>query len=321
MSRLERLVNLAAALSHTRTPLTFRQIRSRVPGYAEGEAGRRAFERDKDQLRDLGFDLRPEAGPEDEVGYRLRPEDWTMGPLDLRPDEAAALSLAASVARLEGDGPGPRLASGLGPELREPSQARVGARLGTASPLHAAVSDAVGRHRTLRFRYLPARGTADERQVEPFGVVLRNGHWYVVGRDLSRDGLRAFRLDRIEGEVEAGEPSSFTPPPDFDPASAVPSEPWASADETTVVRLQLDADVAWWARAQLGEHRLVEERPDGTLVVDLDVAIPERFVAFVASLLDAAEILSPPHLRAALVAHAQSLTGPAAGRPHNVKRA
>jgi proteasome accessory factor B len=306
MARLERLVNLLAALSQTRRPLPLREIRKRVPGYGEGEAGRRAFERDKEQLRELGFDLSVIAlGPGREASYQLRPEDWTMNELDLEPDEAAALAVAAQVARLEGEGddPGMRVAgrlSGFLPDVIDPS---FSAHLGSATPLHGAVSDAMARHRRLRFSYRPPSGDAELREVEPYGLVLRNGRWYLVGRDVDRDATRNFRLDRIDGQPEAGEQGAFERPEGFDPASVVPREPWEAGGSSLRVRLALDAELAWWARRQLASAEVVEERADGSVVVEVAAARPEALLGFVASLLDGAEILGPPEMREALVAH------------------
>ena len=328
MARLERLLNLAAALSTTSVPLTFRQIRERVPGYGEGEAGRRAFERDKEQLRDLGFDLRPEGFDDGrEQGYRLRPDDWSMRPLDLLPEEVAALGLAAHIARIEGEGPQP--APGMQAAARlvgfvpeRPGGLMFSARLGQSTPHHAVASDAVGRRRTLRFGYRSGKGISEAREVEPYALVLRNGHWYVAGHDRGREAIRAFRLDRIEGDVDAGEPGGFERPADFDPEEALPPEPWGGGSPETV-RIVVHAESAWWVRPQLGRHTVVTERPDGSVVVDLDVGLDDAFVSFVASLLDVVEVVSPPqmreavvrHVEAALESHAVPSRGPASRRP------
>ena len=49
--------------------------------------------------------------------------------------------------------------------------------------------EAVSAHRPVEFGY---RG--EWRSLHPYGVVLRWGHWYVVGHDLVRDAPRAFRV-------------------------------------------------------------------------------------------------------------------------------
>ena len=72
MDRLERLVNLVAALIDTDRPLTRADIRERIDGYSDDpNAFRRNFERDKELLRQLGLPLSTEpTGPagSDEVG-------------------------------------------------------------------------------------------------------------------------------------------------------------------------------------------------------------------------------------------------------------
>jgi predicted DNA-binding transcriptional regulator YafY len=46
---------------------------------------------------------------------------------------------------------------------------------------------------TVTFTY---RG--DGRHVDPWGILFRRGHWYVVGHDHDRGEQRSFRADRIE---------------------------------------------------------------------------------------------------------------------------
>ncbi|MDP9074652.1 MAG: proteasome accessory factor PafA2 family protein, partial [Actinomycetota bacterium] len=56
MERLERLVNLVAALLDAERPISREDLRVRVGGYAEDtDAFRRNFERDKDLLRQMGM--------------------------------------------------------------------------------------------------------------------------------------------------------------------------------------------------------------------------------------------------------------------------
>ena len=59
-AKTERLLNLVIALLSTRMPLTKARIRTAVPQYlttASVEAFDRMFERDKDDLRELGIPL------------------------------------------------------------------------------------------------------------------------------------------------------------------------------------------------------------------------------------------------------------------------
>src|SRR6185369_15338387 len=82
--------------------LTVSEIGDMVEGYEPGrgddahEAFRRMFERDKQYLRDLGIPLETgQDGYGDEVGYRIRRDDYALPEIRLSPDEAAALALAA----------------------------------------------------------------------------------------------------------------------------------------------------------------------------------------------------------------------------------
>ena len=99
MRKVERLVNLIALLLDTRRPLTLDQVAELVPGYeASGESLRRMFERDKDELRDLGIPLLTSFEDplfEDEVGYRIRRDEAELPDLALTREEAAVLGLAA----------------------------------------------------------------------------------------------------------------------------------------------------------------------------------------------------------------------------------
>ena len=100
MSRkIERLINLTIALLATKRYLTKKQIFSSVEGY-EGtpETKERMFERDKDDLRNLGVVI--ELGSfdplfEDEAGYRIAPDGYALDLGAITGIEIALLSLAA----------------------------------------------------------------------------------------------------------------------------------------------------------------------------------------------------------------------------------
>ncbi|MBC8093311.1 MAG: WYL domain-containing protein, partial [Pseudonocardia sp.] len=104
-SRAERLVNLVLCLLSTRQFLSAERIRAIVPGYAPApddtapgdDAFFRMFERDKAELRELGVPL--ETGRHSFLdtadGYRIARQDYELGEIDLEPDEAAAVALAA----------------------------------------------------------------------------------------------------------------------------------------------------------------------------------------------------------------------------------
>ena len=110
--RLERLVNLTATLLDTRRPLSLDELATRLePSYpAEKVARRRAFERDKETLRELGVPIvtEPVEGAGGDVGYRIPPDEYYLPDPGLTDEERAAL-LRGDVAWLYARGAHPFL--------------------------------------------------------------------------------------------------------------------------------------------------------------------------------------------------------------------
>jgi proteasome accessory factor B len=307
--RLERLVNLTATLLDTRRPLTLDELADRLePPYPpETSARRRAFERDKETLRELGVPIvvEPVSGLGGETGYRIRPDDYYLPDLGLTTDERAALAAAVSAVRLEGGAAleGLRKLGGAEGAAVAPLAALEG------TPVLAELFDAVSQRQTLEFEY---RGEA--RRLEPYGVVHRFGHWYVVGRDRDRDASRAFRVDRIEGEPVLGDPGVFEPPAGTDPADLLRADPLTYGDAQPVTaQVLVDAPRAAWVVDQLGEQTVAERRDDGSVVVELSVVNRDAFRTWVLELLEHAEVLAPADLRAELVAWLRAIRDEADG--------
>jgi proteasome accessory factor B len=313
--RLERLTNLVAVLLETRRPLTLEEIVERVPGYPpERESYRRQFERDKATLREIGVPISLEAlhAFDQETGYRIDREDYELPPLDLTDDERVALHLAVTAVRMEGG------AGESGAGAGRDALLKLGGLEGVAAPTLAALPDvpalpalfdAYRRRAQVSFSY---RG--GPRRLDPYGILFRNGHWYVVGFDPDRDAIRAFRADRIESAIEAGPGAAFERPDPFDPASALRDEPWKFGDEEPVEALVLVSAVqAGWVEADLGAQAVAERRDDGSIVVRMGVTNREAFRSFVLGLLDHAEVLAPTELRADMVAWLTALAEPVGG--------
>src|SRR5580704_12317797 len=217
--KTERLLSLVVCLLSARRYLTASQIREAVPGYPDSfEAFKRMFERDKDELRELGIPLETgtNSAGDDEVGYRISRQAYELPEIRLEPDEAAVLGLAARVwrrAELAGAAAGALLklrAAGI--EAEETIQPGIEPRLQTAEPAFGPLWEAVRDRRAVRFAYRAAgRSEAQQRELEPWGVVNRHGRWYVAGHDRARQAVRAFRLSRIDGGVAfSGPPGSVT---------------------------------------------------------------------------------------------------------------
>jgi len=228
--KTERLLSLVVCLLSARRYLTAAQIREAVPGYPDSfDAFKRMFERDKDELRELGIPLETgvNAGSDEEPGYRISRQAYELPDIRLEPDEAAVLGLAARVwrrAELAGAAEGALLklrAAGI--EAEDVSQPGIEPRLQTGEAAFGPLWEAVRDRRPVTFGYLaPGRSTQQQRQLEPWGVVNRRGRWYVVGRDRDRQAQRVFRLSRMAGEVRfTGPAGTVSVPPGTDVRAAV----------------------------------------------------------------------------------------------------
>jgi proteasome accessory factor B len=312
VNRLERLLNLVAALLDARRPLTRAEIQQRVPGYGTGPSARRSFERDKDALRAMGIPLvtQPLEGEVGE-GYRIPPDQYRLADPGLAPDELAALHLAVSAVRVGGGGSG--AGRSAGPEAAGVAILKLGGAIGgngSAEPVAALPGSehlptlfaAVSERRTVRFGY---RGSP--RTVDPHRLSFASGHWYLIGHDHGRDDVRNFRLDRIDGPVGTGQAASFARPTRAGPPVPAPP-PWRMGDEEEVeATLLVDAEQAEWAVAKAGPDAVRQRRPDGAVVLALPVTNRDAFRSFALGFLHHAEVLGPPDLRSEMVAWLQDL--------------
>jgi proteasome accessory factor B len=228
--KTERLLSLVVCLLSARRYLTATQIRDAVPGYPESfDAFKRMFERDKDELRELGIPLETgmNSALDDEYGYRISRQAYMLPEIRLEPDEAAVLGLAARVwrrAELAGAAAGALLklrAAGI--DAEDTIQPGIEPRLQTGEAAFGPLWEAVRDARPVSFAYRAAgRSSPQQRHLEPWGVVNRHGRWYVAGQDTDRGQERVFRLSRIDGPVSfSGPPGSVTVPEGTDVRKSV----------------------------------------------------------------------------------------------------
>lgn len=315
--KLERLMNLTAALLDSERLLTAGQISQRVPGYAEGrEAFRRMFERDKEELRQLGIPIEmaiiPGLYPE-EYGYGIDRSDYELPDPGLDPDELAALRLALQAVRVgDQSGDGSEALWKLGGLVGSDGGVDTGP-VGTdavaslpADPSLVPLFSGVLERRVARFGYASTGGVAD-RVVEPWRLDYRRGRWYLTAYDHDRGQERNFRLDRIRGEVVLDGPGTFRGPAATAPVE--PDQPWAYGDGMAVTAvLRVDAEQARWALDQLGVDSVIGTEADGSTTFAVPVTSWPAFRSFVLSFLDHAEVLEPADLRADLVSWLRTVT-------------
>ena len=289
---LERLTNLLALLLETRQPLTLDRIATDLAGQYPDEpvARRGAFERDKAVLRAEGIPLETVTTHDGGTAYRVDRRRYELVDLGLTADETRALQVAVAMVH-------------LGQDWGEEALLKLGGTRGESSgPVAALPSSSVlpvlfeanAQRASVTFDY---RGAS--RTLDPYGLVTRNGFWYVVGRDHARDELRTFRVDRIESEHPVvGQPGSFERPAGFDPSEAVIADAKAAGDVALDALVLVDAPLAAAVVLELGRAALRAERADGSVVVAVPCANPWGFRSWLLELGEHAEVLEPAEARA-----------------------
>lgn len=303
--RTERLLNLVIALLSTRRWLRKEQIRQAVPQYSEAtsdEAFDRMFERDKEELRDLGVPLvtgTDAAWFDDETGYRVDRDAWELPAVDVTPAELAVLGLASRVWQQASlAGPASRALvklRALGVEPDESSLVGVEPRVRTSEPAFGPLYAATRDRAPVAFRYRTGRtGETGRRRVEPWVITSCYGRWYLVGHDLDREAPRVFRLDRVSpGITRTGGTASVPVPEDLDARALVRGRDGAPAERTARVRLTGSAGAGLRLRAGA---------PADAREVEVPFADVDELAQEVAPLGAEARVLDPPDLRDAVLA-------------------
>ncbi len=219
----ERLLNLLITLLVARSYVSKARIREVIEDYrtAGEEAFEKMFERDKEELRSLGIPLEvgsDDKGFDDEPGYRIERSAFELPDIDLEPEEAAVVGLAARVWQHAG------LAAATSDALVKLKAAGISvdrAALDLVQPQITAEEPAfepfwnATRTRTeITFDYRRSNGPeVATRHLQPWGVVSYRGRWYVAGHDIDRDAPRMFRLSRVVGApVPARRAGTFVVP-------------------------------------------------------------------------------------------------------------
>jgi predicted DNA-binding transcriptional regulator YafY len=305
--RLERLTNLVLALLQTNRPLSLREIGRQVAGYPDRpNAIRQAFERDKRTLRDSGVPITLERiGGDEQVGYRIRPEDYYLPDLELSEDERAALVLALIAVRVDG-GMGADVVQKLGgPAASSVGPLAVLPSFPPLAPLQQAIRDRAVV--TISFR-------GRKRRVEGYGLVFRNGRWYFVGRDAAiegKAGRRSFRVDRIDGTPALGAPDGYEVPADVDLADETDFSPFRGEGAKTAARralISVDARELPGVVATVGEEAIRARGDDGSATVEVAIDDERALVGWVVGLADGVEVLEPPETRARVIERLRELS-------------
>lgn len=306
-SKSKRLVDLLTLLLQSHYPVSRERIRT-LEGYPKGdEAFHRQFERDKSALRTMGFPLK-EVGDEEEALYALDRRRLRLKDVQLTPEETVALALARRLA-------GPHAL--LGGNVRD-ALGKLGLLGGEVDPLPGVATlppprarseeerlrlleSAVGRgHRlTVRYRRL-GEEKATTRQVDPYGLYVYGGAWYLVGHDHLRAATRTFRVGRMAGAARTtrGAGADFAPPRGFrieEYVERMLTQGWSGIEEDALVRFP--PGEMWRVGGLAGRRTSVRRMAEGGLEVRFRRANPDALIAWVTGLGGGVEVLAPPALR------------------------
>jgi predicted DNA-binding transcriptional regulator YafY len=323
--RASRIVQLLLLLQ-TRGRLTAAQLATEL------EVSVRTVYRDVDALHAAGVPLYGEAGHAGGYqlidGYRTKltgltePEAESLFLTGL-PGAARDLGLGSEVAAAW-----LKLTASLPPDLRDRAT-RIRERFHLDAPAWyhepddtpalAAAADAVWRERRIRIRYTRWRAPTEvDRTLDPYGLVLKSGRWYLVGASRR---VSTYRVSAIRSIEVLDEP--FTRPTGFDlgaywqtyvddfadrrhtDTATIRLSPWLQDNLPTMVEPSIrDAvaatasppDADGWVRAAVPIENVPHAR--------------RLFLGFGADL----EVLSPPELRAEIAETVARLATTYAGR-------
>ena len=318
--RASRLINLLLLLQ-TRGQMTAAQLAQEL------EVSERTIHRDVDALSSAGIPVYAERGPHGGValieGYRTRLTGMTA-------EEAEALFLSGV--------PGPAAELGLGtvmassqlkvlaalpPELRSRASRLVERfhldatgwfKTGEETPFLPILAEAVWESHAVDVVYQHGEHIR-ERRIEPLGLVLKAGVWYVVAK--SEEGTRTYRVARVRS-AEPAPDQRFSRPAEFDLGTY-----WAESTSTyerNIERMEVTlrlhpramhmlADVAG-ASALRDAVRLtpLEADPDGWLVLCVRMDWPDEVPSRLLALGPLAEVLEPVQVRAQVAELAQQVS-------------
>ena len=300
--KTERLINLTLALLASKRFLTKSEIFSTVAGYSGNtETMERMFERDKDELRNLGIKIEVRGiDPlfEDEQGYLIQEDTFQIDSNAFTQEELLYLTMAANLwhdSALHDQSKAAllKIQSISGPiEVDEVNSPVI--RDNEDSTTILLIFEAINNLAQLEFEY---KGSV--RRVNPYGLYTRDGFWYLVAQE--NDVIKTFKLVRISKSVNiVGKSNSFLKPKDFNVKEFLrSSQPNTKSHVVILVRKnqalalrkkyevkEIDSE---WDRMEF-EYLMVDELIESLLWFGSDVVV-----------------LSPKSIREKLIANCEEL--------------
>lgn len=290
--KTERLINLTLALLASKRYLSKSEIFNTVAGYSgSAESMERMFERDKDELRNLGIQIEVRAlDPlfEDDQGYLIASDTFQINSDDFSKDDLVLLNMAANLWSSSELGEEAKTAllkihSIAGPINND--QIFAGSIIDNQdAKILTEIFDAVDNQIELKFRY---KGSI--RQVKPYGLFTQNGFWYLAARD--DETIKQFKLIRIQGDFAlVGSENSFSKPEGFDLKAFIENS--SKAEEVTA-QILVRKNQALSLRNQFAVTEIDDEWDQMQIVFQNQEELIERVLWY----LDSVKVISPSELR------------------------
>lgn len=295
---LQRQYELLLLLLGSDSPRTRQQIADVVHGYpADPDSMRKQLRRDLDVLEAEGVPVRL-TERDNEWFYEVRRDEFYLPELGLTWEEQSALELALTAVRV-GEGAPESVLHKLNAELHPSEPLLLALPTGGVLPVLMQARD---QRAEVTFTY-----SGKARRLGLWDVMFQRGHWYAVGWDHGYSEQRTYRADRIDGEARIAAPGTVQVPADFDARTAIPNVLQFVGDAPVEAELRIDAVMAPAVPSVFGRDATVEPKADGAVTVQVTVTHRGAFRSTVLGLLDHAEVLGPPELRAEMVRWLEAL--------------
>lgn len=311
LRKTERLMNLLFTLMSTRQFLTRAHIKEALEDYRHlgDQAFERKFERDKEDLREMGVLIESGShdpfGPDD--GYRVDKTLIELPDIAMTPEESAVTALAAEVwqntamSRTVTTGLAKLRAVGVGVDSFE--LPLVPTRLATPDDSFDTVVAASRQRREISFDYEDARGSVSTRHLQPWGVMNWQGFWYVGGFDCDRGEPRLFRLSRVISKPRLRtDPGSFEVPEGVTVRQIATLMLGDGGEEQAIIEVRTDR--CQQLRRLASTSTTIDSEWD-RLTIPFHQA--EHLAGLVASHGPDARVTSPEHLRDSVIAHLRAV--------------
>lgn len=267
-------------------------------------------------LEDLGIPVITEQGPHG--GYMLV-AGFKLPPMMFTHEETLALSLgllAAKVLQLTDVSPAlSSVQAKLERVMPNHIQARVRSitkhtdllfphnGLPQEQPLLMPLMEAVESQRRVKIVYLSKDKTEQQRELDPYGMLYRLGHWYIGGFCHLRQALRTFRLDRLT-EVSLLK-TTFERPANYNAADQF-KQSLNTMPGNLKVRILLHTDLDT-ATSELGSSASMMKQEGDAIFIETMVDSAYWFAWWLTRLPFGFTIISPEILKQALRERAEQL--------------